>query len=437
MVDDEINNEMDVEDDSENQPTLTRTRWSMPGELRLPSKPPEPKAFLDVMQSSEKKLEGQRYFLEGSEFMVGRAPTKGATQVAIPDPNISANHATLTQKGDRWYCEDLGSTNGTYINGGRIAQSTLIRDGDTLRMGNTTLSARLPDILSRYPYPIAYARKLPEMQVKPHERALAAAHAIEIVLRFVVAAQLGALREFNDDALLQQVGAALCTSNNVRIKKNLSLGDWEAVAYQLASVFPEGARHPIALASESLVTRKGKKNKRSELAELLNEAVGVRNRLVHQQPPIDLATAESALGAALDGLVQGLKPLLTLHLFSVAAVRIRASTFLYTLYSHQGASLIPSTLREELPDRLFSGWCFLLGPDRRPISLAPIVGAGEPEGVDRVNVAMASGIAIARETTEVRLCPLGEVDKELWIELEHEQGFEQIGRAGWGDKDWG
>ncbi len=72
------------------------------------------------------------------EFEIGRAADGDGT--LGDDPEISRRHARITRRaGDQLTIEDLGSTNGTFVNGKRIEAPTPLTPGDTLKMGTTTL----------------------------------------------------------------------------------------------------------------------------------------------------------------------------------------------------------------------------------------------------------------------------------------------------------
>jgi pSer/pThr/pTyr-binding forkhead associated (FHA) protein len=56
------------------------------------------------------------------------------------DPYASSRHARFSRdEAGRTYVEDLGSTNGTWVNGRRIYGPTLVRPGDVVRIGRTNL----------------------------------------------------------------------------------------------------------------------------------------------------------------------------------------------------------------------------------------------------------------------------------------------------------
>lgn len=58
--------------------------------------------------------------------------------IVLPDARVSGVHALLQQTQTGWWIEDLGSTNGTWINGKRINTSLLLPD-DVLQIGGCTL----------------------------------------------------------------------------------------------------------------------------------------------------------------------------------------------------------------------------------------------------------------------------------------------------------
>lgn len=68
--------------------------------------------------------------------VVGRTPDN---DVAIDHPLISRHHARLVRTGSQWSVTDLGSTNGTYVNGQRVAAATPLRAGDVIDLGGSRL----------------------------------------------------------------------------------------------------------------------------------------------------------------------------------------------------------------------------------------------------------------------------------------------------------
>jgi pSer/pThr/pTyr-binding forkhead associated (FHA) protein len=77
---------------------------------------------------------GEVYAL-ADEVTVGRAP--GCGVVLEEDTFVSQVHARLFRRGRETYVEDLGSTNGTLVNGERISEVTRLHRGDQVQFGNT------------------------------------------------------------------------------------------------------------------------------------------------------------------------------------------------------------------------------------------------------------------------------------------------------------
>jgi hypothetical protein len=75
------------------------------------------------------------------ELLIGRSADEGSLK---DDPELSREHAKITRTGEgELLIEDLGSTNGTFVNGERITQATAIRSGDKIEVGITTLEVAL------------------------------------------------------------------------------------------------------------------------------------------------------------------------------------------------------------------------------------------------------------------------------------------------------
>ena len=78
----------------------------------------------------------------GAVFGIDAVTTLGRdvnNTIVVEDPFASAEHAVLTFRGRTWYVEDLGSTNGTYVNGGRVDGVAPIGFGDELQVGQVRM----------------------------------------------------------------------------------------------------------------------------------------------------------------------------------------------------------------------------------------------------------------------------------------------------------
>lgn len=78
---------------------------------------------------------GERVPLGEAVVTIGRRPE---STLQLADPNVSRAHAEIRPHGNGWVLVDLGSTNGSRVNGSRVSSHEL-REGDELAFGNTVL----------------------------------------------------------------------------------------------------------------------------------------------------------------------------------------------------------------------------------------------------------------------------------------------------------
>ena len=87
----------------------------------------------------EGPLSGTVIPLGTTPISIGRAPD---STIVVDDAFASVQHAQLVPNGIHWMVEDLGSTNGTYIDRVRVSGPTVLKPGSTLRVGRTALELR-------------------------------------------------------------------------------------------------------------------------------------------------------------------------------------------------------------------------------------------------------------------------------------------------------
>jgi hypothetical protein len=85
--------------------------------------------------------------LDGKRMVVGPAgATLGRSRkcdIVVDDPNVSREHAEIRPRGGSWVLVDLGSTNGSSINGRRIDGAEVLKPGDEIELGTSTMTFEL------------------------------------------------------------------------------------------------------------------------------------------------------------------------------------------------------------------------------------------------------------------------------------------------------
>jgi hypothetical protein len=85
------------------------------------------------------QLAGTRITLGESPITIGRAED---STLVINDDYASARHARLVPRGGQWFVEDLGSTNGTYLDRAKVTGPTPVPLGVPIRIGRTSVELR-------------------------------------------------------------------------------------------------------------------------------------------------------------------------------------------------------------------------------------------------------------------------------------------------------
>lgn len=96
-----------------------------------------PPIFLDLENGDTKRLN-----YNSSEITIGRAPV---CDLPIMDETVSSTHGQFYYRLNQWWYEDLGSSNGSFLNELPVKTATVLTDGDELRLGKINLSIRLTE----------------------------------------------------------------------------------------------------------------------------------------------------------------------------------------------------------------------------------------------------------------------------------------------------
>jgi two-component system cell cycle response regulator len=77
---------------------------------------------------------GKKYALQENDFTIGR---EEGNHIVVDLDNVSRKHARILRKQGRMFVQDLGSTNGTYLNDQEVTQETPLRSGDIIKVGGS------------------------------------------------------------------------------------------------------------------------------------------------------------------------------------------------------------------------------------------------------------------------------------------------------------
>ncbi|MEI7685535.1 MAG: FHA domain-containing protein [Planctomycetota bacterium] len=80
--------------------------------------------------------------LTGDEFLIGRGDD---CDLCVHDPQMSRHHCLIRARGNETFASDLGSSNGTYINGHRLLSQVKLNTGDELILGGCRYVVDLGD----------------------------------------------------------------------------------------------------------------------------------------------------------------------------------------------------------------------------------------------------------------------------------------------------
>ncbi|MFL5319457.1 MAG: FHA domain-containing protein [Myxococcaceae bacterium] len=82
---------------------------------------------------------GSEFPLDGDEMVVGRATE---ATISVPDTSVSRKHCVFKREGNGWVVADLGSGNGTLVNGEPVTEDRPLMSGDTITVGDTEFTFR-------------------------------------------------------------------------------------------------------------------------------------------------------------------------------------------------------------------------------------------------------------------------------------------------------
>ena len=86
---------------------------------------------------------GLEFPITSSKIIIGRPVPGVEPDVKVNDPYVSRKHAQILFENDKFYIEDLGSTNGTFLNDKLVTGKVVLKDGDIIKLGLAMLKFSL------------------------------------------------------------------------------------------------------------------------------------------------------------------------------------------------------------------------------------------------------------------------------------------------------
>jgi len=116
-------------------PVVARTATPAPAPAARAKAPRKAWRVVILQPDSER---GRQLWIDG-EATIGRG---GGCTISLPtDTFASQVHARVVERDGQLYLEDLGSTNGTFLNGKQVSDTARLKKGDQLQVGQTILRA--------------------------------------------------------------------------------------------------------------------------------------------------------------------------------------------------------------------------------------------------------------------------------------------------------
>ena len=101
-----------------------------------PADPTQPRARRACLTVLTGAATGHIHKLQRGATLLGRAPQ---VEVKLPDEGVSRTHARVKVESSQMWLEDLDSRNGTFLNGIRITEPAVLKEGDKIQIGRTTV----------------------------------------------------------------------------------------------------------------------------------------------------------------------------------------------------------------------------------------------------------------------------------------------------------
>ena len=125
------------------RPSKGRAPAATPVKAPKPTKPPKPakgkRGVPSVLVITQGALSGTSVRLADAPVTLGRSQD---STIVLDDDYVSSRHARFFPRDGQWLVEDMGSTNGTYLDRAKVTEATPVKIGMPVRIGKTTVELR-------------------------------------------------------------------------------------------------------------------------------------------------------------------------------------------------------------------------------------------------------------------------------------------------------
>jgi hypothetical protein len=127
------------DDEDDVQPPSQQGRTMVYSAAGRVAEPLEERARVQA-RTARLNIDGRRIVIGAGGATIGRSRQ---CEVVIDDPNVSRQHAEIRPRGGSWVLTDLGSTNGSSLNGRRVVGPEVLKPGDEIELGTSVITFEL------------------------------------------------------------------------------------------------------------------------------------------------------------------------------------------------------------------------------------------------------------------------------------------------------
>jgi tetratricopeptide (TPR) repeat protein len=336
------------------------------------SSTPEPEVYLLVFDGLVGSA-SRSYSLLPSTYVIGKDPS---CSIPLGHASVSKEHARLTAVEDAWRLEDLGSTNGTWVNNERI-QNVFLHSGDILRFGvggQCVFVRRSTFNFKRTVFPVAFARKRMDEGTSVENKLRSGYSCIELGLRIVVAAMFSGICSHSNVSELNEIFSSILI--HVRPQQPFSLGMWFELACKLSTlILTEEYKVPSFLqdSASALISTRG----RTPFCREVELFIRDRNEFAHSSTVDDEISMQGkvlALRKFIDEFAEKFTNIFQSTLVSNCKVSevLSDGISVYKTEVFRGPDIFPKTELRAVRQTINAGnWCSLISKDSDVLCLAP------------------------------------------------------------------